>query len=74
LCFRAKYEGEYVDPDKGCKTRMNKEQLHNLHSLHNVIEVIKARRLRWAGHMLQMVWIRISAEIVSIINSREAIS
>jgi hypothetical protein len=30
------------------------DELHNLYSSPNIIRVIKARRLRWAGHVARM--------------------
>jgi hypothetical protein len=33
---------------------MHNDELHNLYSSPNIVRVIKARRLRWAGHVVRM--------------------
>jgi hypothetical protein len=34
--------------------KMYNEELHNLYSSPNIIRIIKARRMRWAGHVARM--------------------
>jgi hypothetical protein len=34
--------------------KLNNEELHGLYSLPSVVRVIKARRMRWAGHVACM--------------------
>jgi hypothetical protein len=34
--------------------KLHNEELHNLYSLPSIIRVIKARRIRWAGHVAIM--------------------
>jgi hypothetical protein len=34
--------------------KLHNDELHNLYSLPNIIRVIKARRMRWAGHVARM--------------------
>jgi hypothetical protein len=38
--------------------KLHDEELHSLYSLPSIIRVIKARRMRWAGHMARMVEVR----------------
>jgi hypothetical protein len=33
---------------------MHNEELHNLYSSPSIIRIIKARRMRWAGHVARM--------------------
>jgi hypothetical protein len=33
---------------------LHKEELHDLYSLPNIIRIIKARRMRWAGHVARL--------------------
>jgi hypothetical protein len=35
--------------------KLNNEELHNVYSSTNIVRVIKARRMRWAGHV---AWLR----------------
>jgi hypothetical protein len=39
-------------------TRLHNEELHNLYTSPNIIRVIKSRRMRWAGHVGRMEWMR----------------
>jgi hypothetical protein len=34
--------------------KLHNEELHGLHSSSSILRVIKARRMRWAGHMARM--------------------
>jgi hypothetical protein len=38
----------------GGQRKLHNEELHNLYSLLNIIEMIKARRMRWTGHVSRM--------------------
>jgi hypothetical protein len=34
--------------------KLHNEELHDLYSSPNIIRIIKARRIRWAGHVARM--------------------
>jgi hypothetical protein len=34
--------------------KLHNEELHDLYSLPSIIRIIKARRMRWAGHVARM--------------------
>jgi hypothetical protein len=36
------------------KIKLHNEELHDLYSLPNIIRIIKARRMRWEGHVIRM--------------------
>jgi hypothetical protein len=38
----------------GCWRKLHNEQLHGLYSSPSIVRVIKARRMRWAGHVARM--------------------
>jgi hypothetical protein len=38
--------------------KLHNEELHGLYSSPNIIRVIKARRMRWAGHVARMGEVR----------------
>jgi hypothetical protein len=38
--------------------KLHNEELHDLYSSPSIIRVIKARRMRWAGHVACMVEVR----------------
>jgi hypothetical protein len=38
----------------GSRKRVHNDELHSLYSSPNVVTVIKARRMRWAGHVARM--------------------
>jgi hypothetical protein len=40
--------------EDGSWRKLHNDELHSLHSSPNIIRVIKARRLRWAGHVTRM--------------------
>jgi hypothetical protein len=39
---------------KGRWRKLHNEELHNLYSSPSIIRIIKARRMRWAGHVARM--------------------
>jgi hypothetical protein len=43
---------------------LRNEELHGLYSSHSIIRVIKARRMRWAGHVAHMGEVRGSYNIL----------
>jgi hypothetical protein len=40
------------------RRKLHNEELHGLYSLPSIIRVIKARRMRWAGHVARMEEVR----------------
>jgi hypothetical protein len=46
------------DEETGGWRKLHNEELHGLHSSPIIVKVIKARRMRWAGHVARMVWVR----------------
>jgi hypothetical protein len=38
----------------GSQIKLHNDELHNLYSSLNIVRVIKARRLRWVGHVACM--------------------
>jgi hypothetical protein len=36
------------------KKKLHNKELHDLYSLPSIIRIIKARRMRWAGHVAQI--------------------
>jgi hypothetical protein len=46
--FRPKRE------EDGSWRKLHNDELHDLYSSSNIVKVIKARRLRWAGHVARM--------------------
>jgi hypothetical protein len=38
--------------------KLHNEELHSLYSLPSIVRVIKARRMRWAGHVARMGEVR----------------
>jgi hypothetical protein len=47
--------GPKRDEMKGDWRKLHNEELHNLYSSPRIIRMIKARRMRWAGHIARMV-------------------
>jgi hypothetical protein len=47
--------GPKRDKVTGGWRKMHNEKLHNLYSSPSTIRVIKSRRMRWAGHVAQMM-------------------
>jgi hypothetical protein len=46
--------GQKRDGVRGGWRKLHSEELHNLYSSSNIIRTIKSRRMRWAGHVVQM--------------------
>jgi hypothetical protein len=46
--------GPKRDEVTGGWRKLHKEELHNLYSSPSIIRMIKARRVRWAGHVARM--------------------
>jgi hypothetical protein len=44
--------------------KLNNEELHSLYSSPSVVRVIKARRIRWAGHVARMGEVRSAYNIL----------
>jgi hypothetical protein len=42
----------------GCWRKLHNEELHGLYSSLSIVRVIKARRMRWAGHVARMGEVR----------------
>jgi len=40
--------------EDGSWRKLHNDELHSLHSSPNIVRVIKARRMRWAGHVARM--------------------
>jgi hypothetical protein len=40
--------------EDGSWRKLHKDELHSLYSSPNIVRVIKARRMRWAGHVARM--------------------
>jgi hypothetical protein len=43
--------GPKLDEITGCWRKLHNEEVHGLYSSPSIIRVIKARRMRWAGHV-----------------------
>jgi hypothetical protein len=41
--------------EDGSGRKLHNDKLHSLYSSPNIVRVIKARRLRWVGHVARMV-------------------
>jgi hypothetical protein len=50
--------GPKRDEVTGGWRKMHNEELHGLYSLPSIVRVIKARRMRWAGHVAHMGEVR----------------
>jgi hypothetical protein len=48
----------------GSWRKLHNEELHNLYSSPSIIRMIKSWRLRWAGHVAQMVAKRTACRIL----------
>jgi hypothetical protein len=46
------------DKVTGSRRKLHNEELHDLYSSPSVVRVIKARRMRWAGHVVRMGEVR----------------
>jgi hypothetical protein len=40
--------------EDGSQRKLHNDELHSLYSSHNIVRVIKARSMRWAGHVARM--------------------
>jgi hypothetical protein len=45
---------ELKNEEDGSWRKLHNDELHSLYSLPNIVRVIKARRMRWAGHVARM--------------------
>jgi hypothetical protein len=50
--------GPKRDEVTGGWIKLQNEELHGLYSSHSIVRVIKARRMRWAGHVARMGEVR----------------
>jgi hypothetical protein len=50
--------GPKRDEVTGGSRKLHDEELHGLYSSPNIVRVIKARRMRWAGHVARMWEVR----------------
>jgi hypothetical protein len=50
--------GPKKDEVTGGWRKLHNEELHGLYSSHSIVRVIKARRMRWAGHVARMGEVR----------------
>jgi hypothetical protein len=48
--------GPKRDDVTGGWRQLHNEELHGLYSSPSIVRVIKARRMRWAGHVVRMEW------------------
>jgi hypothetical protein len=56
--------GPKRDKVTGGWRKLHNEELHDLYSLPNIVRVIKARRMRWAGHVAHMGEVRSAYNIL----------
>jgi len=49
--------GSKRDEVTGEWKKIHNEELSNLYSLPNIVRVVKARRMRWAGHVCHFIFI-----------------
>jgi hypothetical protein len=56
--------GPKRDEVTGGRRKLHNEQLHGLYSSPSIVRVIKARRMRWAGHVERMGEVRGAYNIV----------
>jgi hypothetical protein len=50
--------GPKRDEETGGRRKLHNEELHGLYSSPSIFRVIKARRMRWAGHVARMGEVR----------------
>jgi hypothetical protein len=50
--------GPKKDEVTGGWRKLHNEELHGLHTSPSIVRVIKARRMRWAGHVARMGEVR----------------
>jgi hypothetical protein len=58
--------GPKRDEVTGGWRKLHNEELHGLYSLPSIIMVIKARRMRWAGHVARMWEVRDAYNILVV--------
>jgi hypothetical protein len=46
--------GPRRDEVTGERRKLHNEELHDLYSLPSIIRIVKARRMRWAGHVARL--------------------
>jgi hypothetical protein len=56
--------GPKRDEVTGCWRKLHNEELHGLYSSPSIVKVIKARRMRWAGHVARMGEVRGAYDIL----------
>jgi hypothetical protein len=54
------------DEVTGGLRKLHNEELHGLYSSPSIIKVIKARRMRWAGHVARMGEVRVAYNILVV--------
>jgi hypothetical protein len=53
-CRLRRIFGPKRDEVTGEWRKLHNEELHDLYSSPSIVQVIKSRRMRWAGHVVQM--------------------
>jgi hypothetical protein len=56
--------GPKSDEVTGGWRKLHNDELHGLYSSHSIVRVIKARRMRWAGHVARMGEVRSAYNIL----------
>jgi hypothetical protein len=56
--------GPKRDEVTGVWRKLHNEELHGLYSSPSIARVIKARRMRWAGHVARMGEVRVAYNIL----------
>jgi hypothetical protein len=56
--------GSKKDQVTGSWRRQHNEELHNLYSSLSIIRMLKSRRMRWAGHVAHMWYMRNACNIL----------
>jgi hypothetical protein len=56
----------YREKVTGALRKLHTEGLHHLYSSPNIIRMFKSRRIRWAGHVARMGWMRCAYKIVVV--------
>jgi hypothetical protein len=55
---------KYRDEVTGGWRKLHNEELHDLYSLPSIVRVIKARMMRWTGHVARMGVVRVAYNIL----------
>jgi hypothetical protein len=58
VCLYFLLFGPKRDEVTGGSRKLHNEELHGLYSSPSIVRVIKARRMRWAGHVARMVEVK----------------